>query len=101
MILQEKDDNFNQAPSLTRRPLKVVRGKQAAAAAHLSVPAFKHHSKRSVSDQLLPTELKLPHRLHVVADFTLLRDGLLNRRLQDWAAAGESGFSATIHGLPS
>lgn len=56
--------------------------------------AFEHHGKRSVSHQLLPTELKLPHRLHLVAlaEFRLLRDGQLSRRPQRAAIPGvESG----------
>ena len=31
---------------------------------HLSVPAFEDDSKSAMSYQVLPTELKLPHRLH-------------------------------------
>lgn len=77
---------------------------------HLSMSAFKDHRKRSVSDQLLPTELKLPDRLHVAADFRLLWSGrprwtlsgvsALRRRVRA-AAARLSGPYSTIRGLPS
>lgn len=45
-----------------KNTVKIVRR-----AAHLFVPAFEDDGEGSVSDQVLPAELKLPHRLHGAA----------------------------------
>lgn len=75
--------------------------------------AFEDDSKCAMSYQVLPTELKLPHRLHVehTSDFTLLRGGQMTRRPRDTlhgskcsclrCPAGMFGPSSTCHGLPS
>lgn len=39
---------------------------------HLSVSTFKDHSKCAMPYQVLPTELKFPHRLHVEPKSLLL-----------------------------
>lgn len=84
---------------------------------HLSVSAFKDDSKCAMSDQVFPTELKFPYRLHIVvkSGFILLWAGQMTRRPQVVlfviecyfllckvvAAAGMFNPSFTCHGLPS
>ncbi len=84
---------------------------------HLSVSAFEDDSECAMSYQVLPAELKFPHRLHFVpkSDFVLLGRGQMTRGPQDnllrikrsfllcqvGAAARMFPPSFTCHGLPS
>lgn len=75
--------------------------------------AFEDDSECAMSYQVLPTELKLPHRLHVepTADFELLGGVQMTRRPRGSliggkysclrGAAGMLGPSSSCHGLPS
>lgn len=84
------------------------------------MPAFEDDSKCAMSYQVLPTELKFPHRLHIVPVFDLIlqRPGQVTRGAQAslrvskcsfllreaGAAAAAAGMftpSSTRHGLPS